>query len=156
MTADAWSTILGFLGGLIGGGISAWTAFRIQKATNAALEKDEIRKKRVEIIYKLLGSRYVLTGSYNPSSNEVQEFNTAMSLFSVYFNEPETRSKLDKFMTVKSDESLFEMLKAAAKTADLDLLDSTVSRTVTVSARILPLQAVVQDDRSTSSSKTEK
>ena len=117
MNAEFLNAIFGLLGGVIGGGITAWATFRIQKQSNAGLEKDEVRRKKVEIIYNLLGARYVLTEQYNASSAEVQVFNTAIALFSVYFHEEDIKKKYDKFITHKSDENLIEMLKAAAKVA---------------------------------------
>jgi hypothetical protein len=96
------AAILGLLGGVVGGAIAAWAAFRLQRKASQNLEKDEVRKRRVEIIYNLLGSRYVLNDSYDASSEEVQVFNTAMALFSVYFaNDREVSEAYDKFLNSK-------------------------------------------------------
>jgi hypothetical protein len=153
MNSEYLSAILGLLGGLAGGLISAWATLQVQKKSNADLEKDEIRRKKVQIIYNLLGSRYVISDTYNAGPTEVQVFNTAMALFSVYFQDDDVRKKFDKFITNKTDENLIEMLKAAAKTADLDLLDSTISKIVTVKPSVLPLEIVTQY---LGSAKTEK
>jgi len=119
--------------------IALWALFEAREARKAAdlnLEKDEIRRRKVEIIYSLLGSRYVLSSHYFPSSSEVKAFNTSMALFTVFFaSHPEVVRAYDTFLTAKSDENLTRMLKVAASSLGLDLLDSTVSRVVTVNAR---------------------
>jgi hypothetical protein len=130
------SALSGVLGGAIGGLITIWAMFRIQRSTNVSLEYDEIRKKRVEIIYQLLGSRYVLMEGYPATESDVKSFNTAMSLFSIYFaKDPEVMSAYDRLLNSKSDDNIVQMLKVAAKTASLELLDTHIKRVMTVAPK---------------------
>ncbi|MGE0751350.1 MAG: hypothetical protein AB7K64_12285 [Variibacter sp.] len=134
MTPELTGGLLGLIGGLISGALAALAAVYIHRSQNAALEKDEIRKRKVEVIFKLLGSRYVLSESYSASAQDVHSFNTAIALFTVYFSDnKEIMRRYDAFMQDKSNtDKLVELLREAAKEADLDLLDSSVRRVLTV------------------------
>jgi hypothetical protein len=139
MSAEVVGGIFGLVGGLLGGCIAAWAAIYINRRQNAGLESDEIRRRKIDIIFQLLGSRYVLVKEYKAGSSEVQVFNTAMALFSIYFSETDVRAAYDKFLTHKTDENLIDMLKVAAQRTGLDLLDSNVQRVMTVQPQIFPL-----------------
>jgi hypothetical protein len=138
MSSEFTSGLLGFLGGLFSGALAAYATIYVYRSQNAALEKDEIRKRKVEVIFKLLGSRYVLATSYNASPIDVHVFNTAMSLFTVYFSDnKEIMRRYDSFMQDKSnDDKLVELLREAAKSADLDLVDSSIRSVLTVQSRL--------------------
>lgn len=130
------AALLGLLGGVFGGVPTVWAMLRIERKADATLEIDEVRKLKVGIIYDLLGSRYVLNSEYAASSNEVQVFNTAMALFSVYFaNDREVAKAYDRFLNDRSNQNLFDMLKLAARHADLDLLDTQIAKVMSVNPR---------------------
>lgn len=127
------SIVLAFVGGVISTLITTLATLYTHKASDRALERDEIRKRRVEIIYQLLGSRYILANNYDPSAEEVRVFNTAMALFSVFFDKDrDVAIAYDRFVSSKTDDNLLSMLSKAAKAADLDLLDSRLKNVVTV------------------------
>ncbi len=135
MDAQIIAALLGFAGGVLSTAIGTATALYVKSAADKALESDEIRRRRVDIIYRLLGARYVLVENYQPSSSEVQAFNTAMAAFSVYFADDKVvTAAYDKFLNKKNDENLAEMLRAAAKIAKLELLDTHLKRVMTVPA----------------------
>jgi hypothetical protein len=130
--------LLAFFGGVVATLITTGATLYAHRSSDRALERDEIRKRKVEIIYQLLGSRYILVENYRASSEEVRIFNTAMALFSVYFEKDREASvAYDRFITSKSDDNLTHMLSMAAKAAKLDLLDSRLKRVVTVNAGLL-------------------
>jgi hypothetical protein len=106
MSPELIGGLLGLIGGLLSGGLAAWASLHVQRQQSAGLENDEVRRRKIEIIFQLLGSRYVLTNNYLASSREVQVFNTAMALFSIYFSEHEVRAAYDKFRTYNTDEIL--------------------------------------------------
>lgn len=118
--------------------ISLWALYEsriARKTSDQNLEKDEIRRRKVEIIYALLGSRYVLSDAYQPSANEVKVFNTSMALFTVFFaHNPEVVRAYDTFQTIKTDENLVRLLHTAAKSQGLELLDSSIKTVLTVKA----------------------
>jgi hypothetical protein len=119
--------------------ISAGTTIWLAKKSNADLENDEVRRRKVEIIYSLLGSRYVLSSNYPASSDEVKVFNTSMSLFGVFFSSDRAVSRAyDAFKTTKSDENLLRMLQSAGQSLGIDLLDSMIKDVLTVVPRPLP------------------
>jgi hypothetical protein len=152
MDVQLQSAIIGFAGGVLSTIIITAVTMYMRYLTDKSLESDEIRKRRVEIVYNLLGSRYVLTEGYSAAAGEVQVFNTAMSAFSVYFtNDSDVRRAHDRFMTDKSDQNLALMLLAAAKVAQLDILDSQMTRTLTVPAKHVSL---VMDANFAQSAKT--
>jgi hypothetical protein len=135
MDAQLLSGLLGFVGGVLSSAITTSTILYTRRSEDKALETDEIRKRRVEIIYNLLGSRYVLMDKYQASSSEVQVFNTAMAAFSVYFaNDGAAAAAYDRFLNSKTDENLTAMLSIAAKIAKLDLLDTQLKRVMTIPA----------------------
>jgi hypothetical protein len=137
--------LLGFFGGILSSVITTWAIFHARRSADRALEKDEIRKRKVEIIYQLLGSRYILSEAYNPSAGEVMVFNTAMALFSVYFAKDQgVATAYDRMMTNKTTENLLQMLSVAARTADLELLDSTLGRVMSVKATLQPFAIHIQ------------
>jgi hypothetical protein len=140
MSPELMGAISGLAGGLLSGAIAGYATLYVQRVQNAGLERDEIRKRKVDIIFKLLGSRYVLMDNYSPSSEEVMQFNTAMSLFTIYFaDSKEIMHRYDAFMQDKSNnDKLVELLRVAAKSADLDLMDSSIRRVLAVPARSLP------------------
>lgn len=140
------TALLGLIGGLVGGAVSAWASIYVRRSADKSLESDEIRKRKVEIIYQLLGSRYVLSEGYRPSAVDVKVFNTAMSLFSVYFaNDREVMSAYDRLLNDKSDGNIIAMLMTAAKTAKLDLLDTHLKRVLTVPAKYVSVAVNTAD-----------
>jgi hypothetical protein len=135
MDSQLVSALLGFVGGVLSSAITTFTILYTRRSADKALETDEIRKRRVEIIYNLLGSRYVLTDKYQAASSEVQVFNTAMAAFSVYFTSDRAVAEAyDRFLNSKTDDNLTAMLSIAAKIAKLDLLDTHLRRVMTVPA----------------------
>ena len=117
---------LGFLGGLLGGLFAAVATVWVYARQNRLLEEDEIRKRKVDIIFRLVGSRYVLDKDYPGSPEEVKHFNTSMSQLSVYFSKDKAvMDAFDSFMiNPNSDEKLMELLVAAAASAQLDIRPS--------------------------------
>lgn len=128
--------VIGLIGVIVGSVLTGGAALYIQRSSNKALEVDELRKRRVAIIYDLFGSRYVLNADYKASSSEVQVFNTSMALVSVYFsNDADVIAAYDKLMNTKNDDNLLNMLRIAAKKhAGLDSLDTHLKRVMTVNA----------------------
>jgi hypothetical protein len=129
--------LLGFVGGIISGVIAAYATIHVDRFRNANLENDELRKRKVEIIYRLLGSRYVLSEGYEASSDEVRVFNTALALFTVYFaDNKEIMRRYDAYLASPKDtDKLIELLREAGKSAGLDLFDSNIKRVLTVRAK---------------------
>ena len=123
-------------GATLGSIITVGAMIYLKRSTHAELEGDEIRKRRVQTIYELLSTRYVMSDSYRPSSNEVQVFNTALAAFSVYFaNDRSAAEAYDRFVNSKTDDNLMSMLNAAAKIANLELLDTHLKRVVAIPAQ---------------------
>ena len=138
-------TLISTLVGVIIGALSATVPLYVYRQTDKRLEADEIRKRKVGIVLQLLGSRYVLNPEYAASSEEAMVFNTAMALFTVYFsNDRDVMKAYDSFLHSKTDANLVSLLRIAAKSADLDPLDSTLSRVVTVKASIGPIIVPMQ------------
>ncbi|HWL30518.1 MAG TPA: hypothetical protein VNQ50_00140 [Xanthobacteraceae bacterium] len=137
MNPEHLGAILGFIGGIFSGGLTAFTTIYIYRKQNKNLEIDQIRKGKVEIIYQLLGSRYVLAEHYGASAIDVHAFNTAMALFTVYFSgNKEIMRRYDAFrIDSKNTEKLIELLKEAAKEVGLDLFDSHIKQILTVNSR---------------------
>ena len=154
MDVQLQSAIIGFVGGVLSTIITTVTVIYTRHLTDKSLESDEIRKRRVEIIYDLLGSRYVLSDNYHAASSEVQVFNTAMAAYSVYFtNDRAAAEAYDGFINSKTDDNLMAMLKTAAKLAKLELLDTHLKRVMTVPARRFHI-AMEQTDSSSKSNAT--
>jgi hypothetical protein len=131
---DTANLLSGFLGAVIG---SLTTLLGIWLQSRS-LEVDEIRRRKVDIIFRLLSSRYVLSTNYPASSAEVQVFNTALAGYSAYFaKDKDAVAAFDQFVSDKSDANLWRMLQVAAKAADLDLLTSNVRQVVTVPPTVL-------------------
>lgn len=148
-----WNAVASWLA--ISISIAVFVDVRLARASgDKNLEKDEQRKKRVDIVLQLLGARYVLCSDYRPSSEEVRIFNTAISLFPIYFaDDKDSVAAFDSFMVAKSDENLIKLLRAAGKASGLQLLDSQVQRVLTVNAAVpvvFTLPAVIQPDLQTS------
>ena len=105
----------------------------IYKSKDRKLEHDEVRKRKVEIVYQLLGARYVASDGYPASSDEVKSFNTALALLPIYFSDsPNVLKIYDRFVASKSDDNLASMLQIAADEAGFSITDSIVRRVVTV------------------------
>lgn len=137
--------LLAFFGGVLSTLATTWATLYTHRSSDRALERDEIRRRRVEIIYQLLGARYVLVDNYRPSTEEVRVFSTAMALFSVYFDKDrDVAIAYDGFLASKTDDNLVAMLSVAAKAAHLDLLDSRLKQVMTVKpgALLVELSAV--------------
>jgi len=80
-----------------------------------------------------LGSRY------HPTERDVFVFNTALSLFTVYFaNDKELMRSYDTFKAEQSDANLVSLLRTAAKKANLDLFDTQIKEVMSVSPQFLP------------------
>ena len=141
MSPELLGGLLGLAGGVLSGALAAYAAIYVYRSQNAGLEKDEIRKRKVEIIFKLLGSRYVLSANYNASAEDVQVFNTAIALFTIYFSDnKEIMRRYDAFLQDQSNtDKLVELLREAAKSANLDLVDSSIRRVLTVPSRTSPI-----------------
>lgn len=128
--------IVNLITGLGGALIGSLTVVYVQRKASSELEKDELRKKKIDIIHRLIGSRYVLSENYTPAPEEVLHFNTAMAHLGVYFaGERTVRTAYDRFREFKTNENLVSLLSAAAKSVEFDLLDSTLNNVLTVSAR---------------------
>lgn len=151
MSPELAGGLLGAVGGLFSGALAAFATIYVYRRQSASLERDEIRKRKVEVIFRLLGSRYVLSEKYNASPQDVQAFNTAMALFTVYFSDnKEIMRRYDSFMQDKtSNDKLVELLIEAAKSADLDLMDSNIRRVLTVNASMpnIVIQATPADKK---------
>ena len=144
MDSQLLSALLGMLGGIISGAIAAYAVIRVYRVQNANLEGDELRRKKVEIIYQLIGSRYVLSENYFATAQDVLVFNTAMALFTTYFSDnKEIMRRYDAFRSdPKNTDKLVELLREAGKSAGLDLLDSTIKDVLTVQPRGIPLRMI--------------
>ncbi len=119
---------------------TALLAVYLHRRNDRNLEHDEVRKRKVEIVYQLLGSRYVLQESYPVSPEDAKVFNTAMCLCPAYFSaDAEVTKAFDRFLGSKSDDNQIALLRVAAKSAGLDPLDSTLKRVLTVSPKLTPL-----------------
>ncbi|HYD15333.1 MAG TPA: hypothetical protein VEA77_02930 [Hyphomicrobium sp.] len=142
------ANLLSGIGGAILGAVATLFAYWWQ---SRSLESDEIRRRKVEIIFRLLSSRYVLSTGYLASSAEVQVFNTALAGYSAYFaKDKDAVAAFDQFVCDKSDANLWRMLQVAAKSAGLDLLTSNIQKVVTVPASVLAVNAVADHSRSSS------
>lgn len=117
--------------------LTTYVTQRNYRQQDKNLERDELRRRKVEIIYRLLGSRYVLVESYQASSTEVQVFNTAIAQFPVFFGEEmKVIEAYDNFRSDKSDANLIKLLQLAASVVKLELPDSSLANVLTVNAAI--------------------
>lgn len=117
--------------------LTTYVTQRNYRQQDRNLERDELRRRKVEIIYRLLGSRYVLVESYQASSVEVQAFNTAIAQFPVFFgDEMKVIEAYEKFRSDKTDANLIRLLQLAASVAKLELPDSSLANVLTVNAAI--------------------
>jgi hypothetical protein len=147
------NALIGFGGAILGSAITVGAMIVLQRKANRSIELDEIRKRKVEIIYQLLGSRYVLSENYQATETDVKAFNTAMALFSIYFaKHPKVMTAYDKVLNSKSDDNIVEMLRAAAETANLELLDTHIKRVMTVSPKTIALTMLQPNIPSTKAS----
>jgi hypothetical protein len=137
-TPDQTATILiSIVGGAFAGAMTVY----LSRQANKRLEQDEVRKRKIGIIYDLLGSRYVLQADYPASPDEVRIFNTAISLFPVFYHlDREVMTAFDRFHDSKTDDNLIALLRAAAKVVNLEPFDSSLRRVVTVKPGVLLLR----------------
>ena len=141
MDSQILLAIMGFLGAIIGGSLVLVAGRQQRRHDDRNLEQDEIRRRKMEIIYQLLGSRYVLQKNYPASSSEAQAFNTAIGGFSVYFREPNVVEAYDRFLTSKTDDNLLKLLERAAGTAGLQLMPSNLHRVISIRPTIVAVSA---------------
>lgn len=129
--------IVSILISVVSGAFAGLVTVYLARQADRRLELDEVRRRKIGIIYDLLGARYVLQEDYPASSDEVQIFNTAMALFPVFYHsDRDVMTAFDRFRESKSDDNLIALLRAAAKVVNLDPFDSSLRRVVSVKPRL--------------------
>jgi len=128
--------LFGFLGGVLGGVLGGWATIYVHWKSSKSLESDELRRKRIDIVYQLLGARYAFSKDHEATEQDAHDINTALSLFSVFFSDDKEIMQLyDRLKYEKSDGNLVALLQAAARKVGLVLLDSQIQRVMSIPPR---------------------
>ncbi len=126
--SDKWIAWLA----LLVSAISLANTYYHNRSVDKGLESSELRKKKIETVYKLLGSRYVLRTDYPASSEEVSVFNTALALFPIYFSDqPDALRAYDKFLSQSNIENFVELMEIAGKSVNVKSPNSVMTNVFT-------------------------
>ena len=127
ITAQGWWVLSS---AIAGGILTIAGGYLFHRSRDRNLERDELRRRKVEIVHSLLGSRYVLSEDYEASSEEVKAFNTAIALLPVYFSKDrEVIGAYERFFTRgRGDSELIDLLASAIKASDINVSASNLTR----------------------------
>ena len=105
------------LGALTGGSLSAWGSVRAVRAAQTDLEKDELRRQRLDCLVRLIGLRSIIADATfmkteQDKSNLIFEMSRAVALC---LHNQSVQNLLRDIRSVSSSENLVKLFRAIAQ-----------------------------------------